>query len=859
MRTSDPPGTGTTALPSDAPTVVRLEQVDRTSIALAGGKGANLGELIRAGFPVPDGCVITTAAYAGLFDGPSGRALRDLVQSLDPTDLQRVPGATAAIREALSTVPIGESLRVEILAAASRLDGAIAVRSSATAEDLPGRTSAGQQETFLNVQGQEELIAAVRACWASLWSERAVLYREHTGVDHFSARMAVVLQRMLAPDLAGVMFTADPATGSRRRLTVDASPGLGEAVVSGLVTPDHYIVRRPALRIERVSRGRAETVIKARAGGGVERVLAGAGAPDELPPRALRRLAIAGIHIERLFGRPQDVEWAWTAGPGLGTLHILQARAMTALPEPNGSHGSPSPIVPLLAEMWPTRPYPLDMSTFAGAVEGAVGELLASLLGPKAPRPEDTLVEEDGVVVRFRPPRFRPSAATLAAPVKALWRTRRFRNRTWDQDPILTEVTEQARALGTWDPRKGSWAGNLSTLNRALALAARALDLRLRYVPWGLLRLGLLALLVAAAGKARLVGDLLGGVDSKTTQTNRALESLAQGIRADSRLVEVFRTASPEEMPEVLRRDEAGRAFLGSLSELLDTYGHREVSLGLAHGTWRDRPEIVLGILKALAAGTAPRASSRPAWQAARAEVEGSPLIRVPGLRGMFGRALGRARELVRLREDSHFYATLPLPAVRSVVLELGRRLTTAGVIPRPEDVLHFRREELEATAGDDPRPDERSRLHALWVRRSARREALAAVPLFDPRLLVPRKDGHARGRASGALLHGTPASPGVAAGTARIIRDMSDFGRLAPGDVLVAPVTNPSWTPLFQRAAAVVVDAGGAASHAAIVAREYGLPAVMGTGEGTRKLADGDWIRVDGTRGLVFRYTVPR
>jgi len=280
----------------------------------------------------------------------------------------------------------------------------------------------------------------------------------------------------------------------------------------------------------------------------------------------------------------------------------------------------------------------------------------------------------------------------------------------------------------------------------------------------------------------------------------------------------------------------------------LDQYGHREATISTAFlPTWKDAPEVVLGILKGLALAERRPQTEHPAWEAARDEVLALSQMRFRPLRSAFLKFLAQARCLLQIREDTHFYATLPLPIVRRTALELGRRLVGVGVLSIPEDVFHLQLDELERLTGTWPPSIQLvDELRAIALRRKEKRAALEGQPLIDPRLyrqLEPRGD---------VLLHGIAGSPGVAEGPARIIREGAECGKLLPGEVLVAPYTNPAWTPLFQRAVAVVVDTGGAASHAAIVAREYGLPAVVGTREATAKFKDGMRVRVDGDRGIV-------
>ena len=422
---------GSAATARTPPLILPLHELGRRDLAVAGGKGANLGELVRAGFPVPAGFVVTTAAYDRFVaDNRLGetiaRALRE----------ERSSGA--AIRDAFAGAPIPPEVRRDILAAYHRLgQGPVAVRSSATAEDLPQAAFAGQQDTFLNVVGTEALLDAVRRCWASLWSERAIAYRARQGLDQQTVKLAVVVQRMVPAEVAGVLFTANPVTGARDEIVVDASPGLGEAVVAGLVTPDHYVLRtgRWGWRIVERRPGRREVVVQPRAAGGTEHVAPDTTAAPRLamPDRALHRLARLGTAIERHFGGPQDVEWAWAGGK----LFIVQARPITALPEPLPRASRLARVMAsLVAEMLPVRPYPLEVTTWGP------GLVISALLGPMARmcglalRADRLFVEEDGVLVRLtgRLP-IRPTPASLLAPLRIVRQARRYDPVHWRADP----------------------------------------------------------------------------------------------------------------------------------------------------------------------------------------------------------------------------------------------------------------------------------------------------------------------------------------------------------------------------------------------------------------------------------------
>jgi pyruvate,water dikinase len=342
---------------------------------------------------------------------------------------------------------------------------------------------------------------------------------------------------------------------------------------------------------------------------------------------------------------------------------------------------------------------------------------------------------------------------------------------------------------------------------------------------------------------------LTSGVENKTLELNRALEDLAGMIRSSEVLRRRFANTTAIALPAVLAAEPEAQPFLAAFQAFLRDYGHRESVLTLmSQPTWKDAPEIPLGILKTLAAAEPPTVPTvAPEWERARNELLAHTILGRQPVRPIFLKLLQRARRFVQFREDTHFYLTLPLPVERRCALELGRRLAEAGILERAEDVFHLTLQEIE-TAGRPwpPQPELAQRLAAVVADRTARREALAGEPFVAPSVLPGEP-------AAGALVTGMPGSAGIAEGRVCIVHGPGEFGKLQAGDVLVAPFTNPAWTPLFLRAAAVVADTGGPMSHAAIVAREYGVPAVMGTGDGTRKLVDGQRVRVDGNRGLVL------
>jgi pyruvate,water dikinase len=837
--------------------VAPLSAFHRDDVALAGGKGANLGELFLHGFEVPPGFVITTAAYDFLLQSNEVYArLLNRLTALDLEDLDAVAEISKKIRDLFQQIPIPGQITEQVLAAYHHLDDdPVAVRSSATAEDLAEAAFAGQQETFLNVIGDNALLEAVRACWMSLWSERAILYRARQKMDQTIVKLAVVVQKMIPADVAGVMFTANPISGARDELIIDANPGLGEAVVSGLVTPDHFVVSKRSRHIKEQQLGRREVILRAKKEGGTEQLQASEELAKSaaLSTQALRQLSQLGIEIEHHYGVPQDIEWAWVQEHSkTGKFYILQSRPMTALPEPLHVSGPMRLVVPMLAEMWPARPYPLDMTTFTGAIERAIGTLLVTMIGKSAPSPDESFLEEDGVILQFQPPQVHPAPSMLFMPLIAMWQTRHYDLSHWEADPLLAEFIAKARALENRDLHKSTWDQNLETLQESLALLPQVMKLRERYFPKALLGLAGLWLFLGLARRSHEFGTLVSGVKTKTTETNEALETLAAQIRTDPALQELFVRNSVQTVQSTLQASTAGQVFLKQFKEFLEAYGHRETTLTISQPAWKDNPDNVFAILKVLAESEPTQTDRYAIWQTRRDEILTHSILGTRLLRILFLRSLTNARSLFQIREDTHFYATLVQPTIRRVALELGERLRQAGALDEVDEVFHLQLQELESLGRPWP-PSEGTiaQLRTLVARRKAKRETLADQPMIDPRLLTIASQNQT---GADVLLTGSSGSPGIARGPARIILDVSEFSKLKAGDILVAPVTNPAWTPLFQRAAAVVVDTGGSASHAAIVAREYGIPAVMGTMNGTKTLKDGQWIQVDGGRGQVIQ-----
>jgi pyruvate,water dikinase len=826
--------------------VAPLAAFGAEDITRAGGKGANLGELLRAGYRVPGGFIVTTDAYTAAVErfGLSSRIRAHLREGAsDDVD----GSAGSAIRADFAEVAVPDDVGAAIVEAyAARGRGPVAVRSSATAEDLPGAAFAGQHDTYLNIVGEDEVLDAVRRCWASLWTDRAIAYRRRRGIGSEEVRMAVVVQAMVEPDIAGVMLTANPVTGARDEIVLDASSGLGEAVVSGLVTPDHYVLDSHG-QVREWTPGQREVVIRGTAGGGVTHETTQRAEAPHLPDNAFAELARLGASVAEHFGRPQDIEWAYAQA----RVWLLQARPLTAVPPPLPRLNRVQRITgPPLLEMLPVRPYPLDMSAWILPGLGwMVARMLEEIPGLRVDFTE-VLPEVDGVVDRFVPPVPRPTRRVLTAPIRNVRRIRRYDPAAWTDDPRFAAFQQRVRTLAERDPTTLPWAELSQVPRQAVDALETITDLRVDYLPRAGASLLRLRLTLKLLRLTELFPLLILGAPTRTADANRALAALGDRVRADDTLRALFFELDADSLAEQLRQAPEFGDFRIALEAFLDEYGHRETTSALlvSSPAWSEAPATVLGAIKALVEERPEPASDDRAEQAMR-QVLDHPLVRRTRSQTSVLHTVEAARAGIALREDTHFFGTRVLPTLRRAVLEMGRRLADAGVLDDQENVFHLRLEELEelpdptTVADADTEPIR----HAVRAR-SAKREQLSGVPLISTAVLFPDSAGDAD-----TIVAGTAAGGGRVTGPVRVIREPAEFGRLRGGDILVCPYTNPSWTSLFQRAAAVVVDTGGLSSHAAIVAREYGIPAVMGTGTATTSLTDGQIVTVDGNQGRVI------
>ena len=865
--------------PVGSPLVVDLGELRAADLPRVGGKAANLGELISAGLPVPGGFCLTTEAYA--------RAAAD-VDTTDP----------ARARDLLRTVAVPDDIAAAITAAYRALgEVPVAVRSSATAEDLPTASFAGQQDTYLNVVGVEALLDAVRRCWASLWTDRAVAYRAELGIDDAEVRLAVVVQRMVDAQVAGVLFTADPVSGRRTRAVLDASPGLGEAVVSGMVNPDHLAVEHGRVVDRRL--GDKAVAVRALPGGGTERVELASGSDACVTDRQAVELAALGRRVERHFGVPQDIEWALD---GAGAIWLTQARPITSLyPVPVSRDGALRAFVCVSLAQGLTRPItPMGLSAF-----GVIGGTAARLFGlpgphttdPVAPPPAFAAVggrafvditaglrspvgraaatrilgimeARTGVVLRdlfadpaFAPvPRARWRAARRVVPVLV-----RFRVPLVMLQAVASPTAARNRvaALGARAasvPASPPDATSTERVDRATQALTTALPVFPRSAP--AFAGGFLMRAIAR----RLAGDDLDDVTmdavlrslphNVTTEMDLQLWALAQQVRADPASAAALRdTADLAALAARFRAGTLPTVLQNGLAGFLRRYGHRavaEIDVGMPR--WSEQPEHVLGALANYlrlddpdAAPDARFAAGERVARQALADVVARVGRRSRWRARAVGFALGRVRELVGLREAPKDHLVRLIALARAELAAVGTELAERDLLDAPGDVFFL---DLRAIRAAVDGVDQR---HLVADRREEyarelRRRHIPRVLLSDG--TEPEALARADVPDDGALV-GTPASAGTVTAPARVVLDPVG-ARLEPGEVLVAPSTDPGWTPLFLTAGALVMEMGGANSHGAVVAREYGIPAVVGVPDATSRIETGARVTVDGAAGRV-------
>lgn len=886
-------------------------------VPVVGGKGANLGEMTRAGLPVPPGFCLTADAYRR-FVAPVQPELERILATAQMDNPEQVEQSTARLREFLIAQPAPQDISDRLRAAYAELTHAlgageralpVAVRSSATAEDLPDASFAGQQDTYLNVRGEAALLEHVKRCWASLWTARAVTYRHKQGYPHDQVALAVVVQAMLESEVAGILFTANPVNRNRAEMVLNASWGLGEAVVSGLVTPDTWVLLKSGEILERAIAVKQVAIEYAASGGTREVPLA--------PPKSeqpclndaeIRAVGALGVKVEAHYARPMDIEWGYRGGK----FYMLQARPITTLAAPTdaapGEQGNEADA----------RADSADRAvTAADASSGEYNRTMFVEIFPESLSPAflsvivplfKSMLDFTFETLGFAPPRGIPAIgefynqpyfhreyiqaafAPLSPPVRAA---------------LVAQITnpfgKHARKL----PAEGSpaYLGMVTRLLRFMTafpkqlpelldayrrqinefcalpferLSDKQLMAQLRelifkrashLLNYDFLMIALIGITYQMLGsmleryygdesdgvRARLVSGVTGNV---TMETNKKLWDLAQEAKQSATVSAVLRASSDAELRARLAESGDGRIFLAELDAFLERYGHREIRMDILYPTWGEDPTPVLQFVRGYLDVGEENSPHRQQERLAREREQLAREVRARlnhDLRGrfavtpFFGWVLENSQAHTRERDTMHFELTRLFPPLRRALLELGGRWQARGLLDSAQDVFFLTLDQMQVMA-DAPQP-----MQSIVA--ASRAEYQANARRTPPPIV---RDGVGVETAAVAAatadgeLHGIAGSPGVVTGTVRVVHGPEEFDKLKRGEILVAPFTNPVWTPLFAIAGGIITQVGGILSHGAIVAREYGIPAVMAVQNATALLSDGEQVTVDGSRGLV-------
>jgi pyruvate,water dikinase len=784
--------------------VVKFEEIAETHRAQAGGKGYALGRLARARFPVPAGFVITTDAY---HDYMRANGLDDLLSRIVNEDAAARSRRIEALFESL---PLPSELQAEIESAYSALNvDRVAVRSSATAEDGRAASFAGQYETFLDVADRAALLIAVRRCWASLWGERALAYRERMSRTQATIAMAVVVQQMVDAAQSGVAFTLDPLSGRRDVMVIEAVAGMGAGLMNGHVAPRRYVVE--------------------------ERVDSNYTGDDLLGDQQLTALIALARKVEAWARQPQDIEWAFDRA---GQLVLLQARPVTAVDQTNGvrwtrdnvGEVAPEPITPL---SWSVLE-PLGNDTFTRALRDlGLNDVSGCLFGRFYGHVylNQTLFQEVLSHFYFS----RAGWQGLARLMRLGSRVLRLR---FGLPHRARELMERVRAKSA--PQLDQAPEQL--LAQIAAWYACEFDVLVAHHTVGIIGTILMQLLDKLAGDAAISELLALPAHVRSAAAGEALHQLALKVAADESLRVQASTCSAQAWIELLETTEAGRLLQVELNAYLSEYGHgAPQEFELASPRWRDDPALVVAALQARVRTLAAQAT----------EVS----VGLPGRRSFHPRALW-IRETLRfivLRENLKDAFVFAHGNLRRLYLAIGKAMVDAGVLHRADLIFFLTQAEVAEWVAA---PHSFAELRACAIARQRElHKTRRLIPFEVEQLADGRLIQHDRLSSRGMsedVLYGVPVSSGTFVGRARVAHSPDEAAALEPGEVLVTPAVTPGWAPLLRAAGALVTEIGGLLSHGAVITREYGLPAVLDVPGATELIQTGRRVRVDGTQGQV-------
>jgi len=845
-----------------------------------GGKGMSLAKMVQAGFPVPDGFHITTTAYRQFVttNGLQTKILTAL-KAVDITLPSSLETTSATISKLFAEIPIPTDIASSITETYTALENrqSVAVRSSATAEDLPEASFAGQQDTYLNIHGEEDLLEAVKKCWSSLWTARAIAYRIKNNIDQNTIALAVVVQEMVDAEAAGILFTANPINGHRDEMVINAAWGLGEAIVGGLVSPDTIVADKVTGKVKSYEVAE-KTVITVRIEKGTneEPLNDSRRSSKVLNEAQVIELVNISRKIESYYGSPQDIEWCHTDG----RFFIVQSRPITTLPAldvsaptswklPKGAYAvMRNNIVELMAD--PLSP--LFATLGLEAINTSLPRMMNESLGLGGILPDESII----VINKYA---YNNGSVSAKGMVRLLFNMRKIARMMFTG--AVERWTEHGRphyfeTVEKWSAKDWRSFSSGDLVKSARQLTEFAIDAYVALVS-GVIPAAWITEAVFTNVYNRLIKrhddptapTFLLGYDSLPIRADKSLYSLAEWARGYPALAQCLERTPTGQLVALCESGNVPGDVVPAIwdewrmrfHQHLHDYGYMLYDLDFVHPVPADDPAPVLDALKLYMKEQGTNPYTRQRESAERREKAVSVMReRLKGLRlKWFNKYLTSAQKYAPLREDGLAEIGLAYPLIRQMLHEVGSRFVKHNVIPKVDDIFWLTQDEVLKTATRlDTGQSAQSLAEKIPQRKAEHRDALNVTPpMMLPQMkifgfdLMSLKDKRGR-RNKGDVIKGVAASPGQASGVARVLHGPEDFDQMKPGDVLVAPITTPAWTPLFAMASAVVTDIGGPLSHGSIVAREYGIPAVLGTGVATRRLNSGDNVEVNGAEGIV-------
>lgn len=864
--------------------VISLGDTDKAKAALVGGKGANLGELNRIEeIRVPEGFCVTTEVFKKIVKGNASieESLEQL-SLLQVEDREQIAGLAMKIRKAIEAITIPQNIREEItqyLTCYGEKE-AYAVRSSATAEDLPAASFAGQQDTYLNIIGAEAVLKHISKCWASLYTDRAIIYRLQNGFDHRKVDLAVVVQKMIVPDVAGIMFTADPVTANRKVLSVDASFGLGEALVSGLVNADHYKVQEGRITDKKIGVKKIAVNVVTKGGTAVRDIEPERQHRQALTDEQLLELAHIGRKIEAHFGTPQDIEWCCVDD----TFYMVQARPITTLyPVPQANDEENHVYISVGHQQMMTDPMkPLGLSLWqlraARPMFEAGGRLFVDITAALAtPAGRDNLLE----AMEQHDPLIKDALMTIV-----------------ERGDFIKSLPDDKKELVTVKSTKGmpsaailAQVGDDHTIvadlikENELSVAALKQDIRtktgtdlfdfiledIQQSKQMIFHPQHMGVIIAAMNASawinekmnewlgeKNVADLLtqSVADNVTSEMGLALLDVADVIRPHADLAAYLQQAKADDFWKELVKYKGGPEARLAITAYLDKYGMRCAGeIDITKTRWNENPLIlvpmILNNIKNFEHGAGKRKFEQGLQQALQKERELS--ARLASLPDGAGK-VRETKQMIRLLRNFAGYREYPKYGIvnrffvyKQALMKEAEQLVQAGIIAAQEDIYYLRFEEFREVVRTHQFDGQ---LIGLRKEEHKLREKLNPPRVITSDGEIINGKYNLEDLPAGAIA-GLAVSSGVIEGRARVIINMED-AVLEDGDILITPFTDPSWTPLFVGIKGLITEVGGLMTHGAVIAREYGLPAIVGVEQATRLIKDGQRIRLNGTDGYV-------